>query len=367
MGRCICDSSERRMAEQNHHHGLNDDAGAPRLWSWPTYLSIAIAMGILASAAAMVDMRQIWHQIAACDKRFVILGALAHYATYLFRGMRWRRCLAHLPVATGNGKFALMVFFYNFVDNLVPAKLGDIYAAHLARINFRIRRSTALGSIVFLRMIDAWFILVLASMASWILFSSRLPKAVIWSLIGGAMIAVGATSIMLAFVLFKKKLPGWIPQKIKQMIQAFQSAMWPGAGQLVPIGILTVLIWVLETLWIFFLLLAFDLQLSLAKAVFLTMIPLLASAFPITPSGAGVVEITLYSCLKVVGVASPVAGSLTVINRLVDYWLHIVLGVLTWALRHVLGLRTWRDISLKNFSGSDSGTIAVDGNIIHDN
>jgi len=134
---------------------------------------------------------------------------------------------------------------------------------------------------------------------------------------------------------------------------------------LLPIGILTIFIWALETLWIFFLLLAFDLQTSPVEAVFLTMIPLLASAFPITPSGAGVVEITLYSCLKVVGVTSPVAGSLTVVNRLVDYWLHIVLGMLIWALRRVLGLRTWRDVPLKNFQDAGSTSITADGDVIH--
>ena len=76
------------------------------------------------------------------------------------------------------------------------------------------------------------------------------------------------------------------------------------------------------------------------------MIPLLASAFPFTPAGAGVVEITLYSCLRVVGVPVPIAGSLTVVNRFIDYWLHIVLGVIAWALRRLIGLRTWRDVQL---------------------
>jgi len=77
------------------------------------------------------------------------------------------------------------------------------------------------------------------------------------------------------------------------------------------------------------------------------------------------VEITLYSCLKVVGVTSPVAGSLTVVNRLVDYWLHIVLGMLIWALRRVLGLRTWRDVPLKNFQDAGSTSITADGDVIH--
>ena len=337
------------MTEPNNHQiTLNSNNRAPAIWGWPTYLSIVIAGIILIFAATMVDLKQIWREIAACDKRYVILGALAHYATYLVRGMRWRRCLIHLPIKAGSVKFGLLVFFYNFVDNLVPAKLGDLYAAHLARINFKIRRSAALGSIVFLRMLDAWIILTLASLVCWILFADHLPRAVVWSLIGGGIIAVGATSIMVVFFLFKRRLPGWIPQKIQQMIQAFHTGMWPRPKELFPIAVLTVMIWVLETVWIFALLLAFGIQFGLTEAVFLTMIPLLASAFPITPSGAGVVEITLYSCLRVLGLSSPIAGSLTVVNRFLDYWLHLVLGVLTWSVRRVIGLRTWRDVPLKN-------------------
>ena len=342
------------MTDQSNQNPLNNHQKAPALWGWPTYLSIVIATIILIIAATMVDLKQIWREIAACDKRYVILGALAHYATYFVRGMRWRRCLIHLQVKAGSVKFGLLVFFYNFVDNLVPAKLGDLYAAHLARINFKIRRSAALWSIVFLRMLDAWIILILASLASWLLFAAHLPKAVLWSLIGGGLIAVGATFIMLIFFLFKQKLPGWIPEKIHQMIQAFHTGMWPRPKELFPIAVLTVMIWVLETVWIYSLLQAFGISFGLTEVVFLTMIPLLASAFPITPSGAGVVEITLYSCLRVLGLSSPIAASLTVVNRFLDYWLHIALGVLTWSVRRVVGLRTWRDVPLKNFGKPDS-------------
>ena len=351
------------MTDPINQDSLNNNQ-APALWGWPTYFSIAIAIVILIFAATRVDLKEIWREIAACDKRYVILGSLAHYATYLVRGMRWRRCLIHLPIKAGSGKFGLLVFFYNFVDNLVPAKLGDVYAAHLARINFKIRRSAAMGSIVFLRMIDAWIILMLASLASWLLFSAHLPRAVTWSLIGGGIIAVGATTIMLVFFLFKKKLPGWIPEKVQQMIQAFHTGMWPRPKELLPIAALTIIIWGLETLWIFCLVLAFNLQIGPAEAIFLTMIPLLASAFPLTPAGAGVVEITLYSCLRVVGVASPIAGSLTVVNRFIDYWLHIVLGVITWALRRFIGLRTWRDVPLKESGKPDSSELAAEREIL---
>jgi uncharacterized protein (TIRG00374 family) len=321
---------------------------SPTLWGWHTFLSIAITVAVFIVLAAYVDLNRVWREVTSCNKGLILLGALAHYGTYPLRGIRWRCLLKHLPMRCGNAGFGLLVFFYNFVDNLVPAKLGDLYGAHIVRINCGIRRSTALGSIVFLRMVDAWVVLTLALLGSWSVFSERLPRSVVWVLIGGCVLAVAATVIILTFLLFKRSVPGWLPQKIQQMIRAFQTGMLPKQGEIIPIAFLTLVIWTLETLWIFFLALGFGLRIGVSEVLFLTMIPLLASAFPVTPSGAGVVELTLFSCLRVVGASSPLAVSLTLVNRFIDYWLHIALGILTWAFREKIGLRTWRDVSLED-------------------
>jgi uncharacterized protein (TIRG00374 family) len=317
----------------------------PSLWGWHTILSLAITIAIFAFLATKLDLARIWHEVSQSNGPLLILGALCHYATYPLRGARWQRSLTHIQTRCGKGQFGLLLFFYNAVDNVVPAKLGDVYGAHLARINCGIRRSAAMGSLVFLRMVDAWVVLVLAIPASWLLFSAKLPKAVFWALIGGGIIAVAATAIIAISFLLKKSLPSWLPEKIEGIIRAFQAGMWPRPSETIPIAVFTIAIWVLETLWIYFLVLGFGRMLSVTEAVFLTMIPLLASGFPLTPSGAGVVDITLFSCLRVVGVASPLAISITVVNRFIDYWLHIALGLIIWALRERLGIRAMRDVA----------------------
>ena len=355
------------MVEQLKDNVLENGYKVPALWGWHTYVSIAITAVFLIFLAAMLDLKEVWREIAATDKKFLLLGGLAHYATYPVRGWRWRRCLNHLSPRGGTGKFGLLVFFYNFVDNVVPGKLGDVYGAHLARINCGVRRSAAMGSILFVRTVDAWIVLLLASLASWILFSAQMTRSVVWSLIGGGFIAVAATSIVLLLFLFRNSLPGWLPEKVQQMIHAFRSGMTPKPAELAPIGLLTVLIWVLETFWIVFLALAFGLRLSPAQAVFLTMIPLLASAFPLTPSGAGVVELTLFSCLRVAGVPTPIAVSLTVVNRFIDYWLHIGLGLLTWAIRRSIGLRTWREVPFEDLRPVASPDSTLSQEALHGN
>ena len=332
----------------------------PALFGWHTYLSLAVTVVILVCLAAWVDLGEIWREVSRSNKGLLLLAGIAHYATYPIRGLRWRRVLGHLPLQAGRMKFGLLVFFYNFVDNLVPAKMGDVYGAHLARINVGVRRSAAIGSIVFLRMVDAWIVLGLAAFASSALFAAKLPGSVMWALIGGAIIALAATSILIVFMLMRRSLPRWIPEKVQQMIEAFHTGMWPRPSELIPIAILTLAVWVLEMLWILLLTLAFGIELNPAEVVFLTMVPLLASAFPLTPSGAGVVELTLFSCLRVIGVASPIAASVTAVNRFIDYWLHIGLGLVVWALRHKIGLRSWREVPLEAYGVPHEGTRTED-------
>src|SRR4029453_13826804 len=150
----------------------------------------------------------------------------------------------------------------------------------------------------------------------------------------------------------KRVLSAWIPARGQQMIRAFHIGMWPPSSQLGLMIVLTGLIWGLESVWTVSLAMAFGIKVRLMQGMFLTMVPLLASALPLTPSGVGVVEVTMYSCLRLLGVSTATAASLTVVHRLIDYWLHIGVGALLWMFRRPIGLRTWLEVSPPDVSGT---------------
>lgn len=336
----------------NEADGIERVTGAeavrtPKLWGRNTILSGVVTLGVLGAMVAMIDVRAVWHDIRSCDWSLVLLGGLAHYSTYLVRGARWRRSLRHLHRDGSYPRFGLLVFFYNFVDNLVPAKLGDVYAAHLAKINFGVPRAAALGSIVFQRMVDAWVVLLLAVISTSLLFRDQLPEGVFWALIGGLAIAAAASGVMLLSLLLRWIPLQRLPESVRARLASFHLGMWPRRRELVTIAVLTAAIWALETLWLLSLLAAFGIEPGLVELLFVTTIPLLASTFPLTPSGAGVVELSLYGCLRALGVGATLSASITVVNRVVDYWLHILLGTLTCALRRRLRLRTWREVPIE--------------------
>jgi uncharacterized protein (TIRG00374 family) len=196
-------------------------------------------------------------------------------------------------------------------------------------------------------MIDGWIVLGLAAVSSWVLFADRMPALVFWALVFGVAFAVAASGIMIAFVVLNRRMPTWVPERVERMIRDFRGRMVPSKKRIVGIVIFTIIIWVLEGLWIYWLTYAFGLELGLAQIVFLTMIPLLASVVPITPSGAGFVEFTLYGCLLALpeptAISKAMAASITFLNRIIDYWLHIVLGIVIWGIRYRLGIYSWRE------------------------
>src|SRR5215510_6784242 len=347
------------MLEQNPSLALEARHEEVRLWGWPTLMSLAITLVILLGLGAMLDIQGIWRQVVACDKRLMVLGGLAHYVTYVVRGYRWQRCLTQASSPCQWRMFGLLIFFANGVDNVIPGKLADVYAAHLARINCGVRRSTALGALVFLRLVDVWVVFLLAALASWWLFAIGLPRPVLWSLLLGVCVAGAVTLVLLAFVLSKMVLPAWIPARGQQMIRAFHIGMWPPSSQLGLIIVLTGLIWGLESVWTVSLAVAFGIKVHLMQGMFLTMIPLLTSALPLTPSGVGVVEVTMYSCLRLLDVSTVTAAALTVVHRLIDYWLHIGAGALLWACRRSIGLRTWVEVSPPDAPGAPSSQRAL--------
>jgi len=333
--------------------------GVPNLWGWRTWASLGIAFSALAFMASRVDFEAVWREFLIADKRYAALGLIAHYATYYFRGARWKSVLGHTPRRASRLKYGLVVFFYNFVDNLVPAKLGDLYAAHMARINFGVRRSSALGSLVFLRMVDGWIVLGLAALSSWIVFADEMPALVFWALVFGAAFATVASAIMLFFVYLNRRTPSWVPEKAERMIRDFRERMVPHRKNVFRIVLFTIIIWALEGLWIYLLTYGFGLKLGIMEVVFLTMIPLLASVVPITPSGAGFVEVALYTCLMSLpgaGVTKAMATSITILNRAIDYLLHIFLGVVTWLIRYQLGLYSWRERALDGETAPPEGS-----------
>ena len=88
-------------------------------------------------------------------------------------------------------------FLFESVDCVLPAKLGDLYGAHLMKINFDLSRSFALGSIFLWRIYDMIVVAAFGGISALLLFKNSIPAelfsamSVILPLIAVGLICVG--------------------------------------------------------------------------------------------------------------------------------------------------------------------------------
>ena len=99
-------------------------------------------------------MGDILRSVKDVNPLFLILAFFSHYLSYIVRGNRWKKMIQQPGFSGGTLDLAKIIFLFQSVDCVLPAKLGDVYGAHLMKLNFSLSRSFSLGSIFLWRIID---------------------------------------------------------------------------------------------------------------------------------------------------------------------------------------------------------------------
>jgi uncharacterized protein (TIRG00374 family) len=301
-----------------------------RRFGWPTVLGVLVTVPLLWWAMRGIHFDEVWEQVRHAPKLPLLGAMLAVGLTLPARAARWRVLLREertglpfLPLyhSTAVG-FA--------INNLLPARAGEIARAYAARRLARVRFSAAMTTIVLSRVFDGvtlFAILVFATVAGW------LPASfVIGGVSVGRIILIAAVifavlfAIALAAVTFPNAVlhvTGWISQVI--MPRRWATAVTFGMRGVIdslavvrdPRQILVVLLWS-AVVWglggLSYLLafLAFDLAVPWHGAFTLQSIINFGLVVPATPGFVGVFEALTRAGLSLYGVEGTVAVSYAV-------------------------------------------------------
>ncbi len=114
-----------------------------RLGDWRTLASFAIALAVLllAVAKAGINWSAARETLARANLWLFALAFMVYYASFPLRAYRWRLLLRNAnsgPARQGIDRVSLwdltqIVYLSYFANAVVPAKLGDVYRAYLAR------------------------------------------------------------------------------------------------------------------------------------------------------------------------------------------------------------------------------------------
>ncbi|MFQ5902328.1 MAG: YbhN family protein [Candidatus Binatia bacterium] len=293
-----------------------------------TLFSALLCFLLLSLFFSRARLSEVGQALLHVNLAFLLLAFFSHYLAYLFRGCRWKRIVSRLGFRGKSLDLARIILLFQALDCLIPARLGDLYGAHLMKLNFSLSRSSSLGSIFLWRILDAATMLSLIPCTALLLFKRQIPPELTFIL---RVLQVGALlipALVLLFLFGRKVILPHLPfgQRLKQVIDSFEEGLKPKMGALPSLLLSTVWVWLLEIGRFYFICRAFSLRLGLIEVAFISLVVTLTTAIPLTPSGLGAVELVMVRLLTLARVDGALVYPITLLDRAIAHWSQILLG-----------------------------------------
>ena len=196
-----------------------------------TLLSFALGIGILALVMSRIDVEVdvILAQLARANPWYYVAGLLVYHATFLIRGLRWRKLLENvgfhrddgirLPSVLGIAEIIVLSWFANCI---VPAKLGDAYRAYLLKRAANVSFAKTFGTILAERMIDMLLLFALLGGAVLFAFRGALPP-VILGIMQVGLVLVGLVVVgLFAMRLLSGPITRMVPGRFRRHYGLFE-------------------------------------------------------------------------------------------------------------------------------------------------
>jgi uncharacterized protein (TIRG00374 family) len=230
-----------------------------------------------------------------------------------------------------------------FANVIIPAKLGDVYRAYLARRWIGVSLSRTVGNILAERILDLIVLCPLLLAAAFLTFQSRLFSAhdslIGLALLVGLGLAVVAGAVLVFMWRAGESVLRVLPRRLHDIYLHFRHGAVSSFGNEAPTLIgQTVVIWLMEGARLTCILAALGLlapgKVGPAAALFLALGSSVLTTLPLTPGGLGVVETFIVAVLVLLDVSGgkSTGAAVAVLDRLISYMSIAVFGFLLYAL-----------------------------------
>ena len=278
-----------------------------RLLTRRTILSLIAAAVIVVVAVwrAPIDWSDAWSRIRHANVGLYLAALIVYQASFLVRSWRWKLLLRNAGEDRPTMPLVPILVVSFFVNCVVPAKMGDVYRAYLARLRQRVPVSRALGTIIAERLLDLVVLMGLLLIAGAIVFHDRAPAVLIPYVVAGvAVCAAGIAAILVMRAGRGQRLLRLLPEAVFHRYESFRMGTVASFRHLEVLIPLTALVWGMESARLALVVLALGDggSLGLAQLLLIALVAALLTTVPFLPGGLGLVEAGM------VGVLVSVAG-----------------------------------------------------------
>ncbi|MBN1565096.1 MAG: flippase-like domain-containing protein, partial [Anaerolineae bacterium] len=282
-----------------------------------------------------LDLADVWHDMRTINLGWVIVGATVYFLAVWGRTWRWHYLLRSLKPVSLRNLFPVVVIGY-MGNNVYPFRAGEVIRAYVLKRNEDVSISASLATIIVERIFDGLVMLIFVFVAlpfadfkeDWLRDIVFFSTLLFWGafLIFLVMALRPEHMRRLYTTIFDRALPEVFAEKAKGFADHFMLGLenLRRPRDLVMILVSSIFIWLTETTKYWFVMHAFDFEVSFFVLMLMTAVVNLATTLPSSPGYVGTFDTPGIKTLTAYGVQETVAASYTLVLH-AALWLPITL------------------------------------------
>jgi len=312
--------------------------------NWKSALGIVLSVALLAWTLRGVSLAAVWAELARSNLLLFLASAVASTLIFPLRAIRWRIILE--PVAPGLriGPLWRSIAIGGMVNNLIPARAGEIARAYALTRETQVPFASALASLAVDRLFDMVVLLGLglaAMLDPAFPSEARVAGQTVGHLAQGSlvlmvllvaglyMLAIFPSQLVRAFEIFARKVSPKVEERGKSALVRFSAGLsvLKSPGHFAAVFAWTIAHWLMNALafWLGFL--AVGIHLGFPAAVFLQLLIAIGVALPSAPGFFGVFEKLATVGLAIYGVSATAATSWAIGFHILSFIPITVIGI----------------------------------------
>jgi glycosyltransferase 2 family protein len=300
--------------------------------SWQFWVGILISAAFLYYALRGLKLIEFWHALVTANYWWLIPGVAVFFVDVWVRAWRWHYMLRPLKNIPTRTMFPIVTIGY-MGNNIFPARAGELLRAAVLKDREGVPISASLATVIVERIFDgvvmlSFVFINLSELAkltgsSGLVGNLNIRDVALW----GSMAFFGALLIFLLAAMFplvterlvNSLIDRFVPERLREKIRGIAMHFLSGLESLrspkdaLMIYLTTVVIWLLETGKYWFVMHAFQFQVSFFALMLMNGIVNLATTLPSAPGYVGTFDAPGIALLGAYGIPIGIAASYTLV------------------------------------------------------
>ncbi|MEZ4753601.1 MAG: lysylphosphatidylglycerol synthase transmembrane domain-containing protein [Bdellovibrionota bacterium] len=278
-----------------------------------------------------IDWSVFFANIGQTNKLFLLLAVILTIISYFVRAFRWKFLFPDQAISYKHSVKVLFLGF--FMNNLLPARAGELVRAHFGAKVTKQKRTLVLGTIASERLADGLTISFLFTLFGWQLSGSGKLNAMFYVSGFFALVILGVFAVLtFKDSLFKiidkitEKFDHKASDYTNDRIQTFINSLSPVCSlKTAPrIALWSLIIWLIELFVYWAVINAFGATLSVSLCVLFLAAVNFSSLIPAAPGGIGVIEALASAVLVSAGIDKELALAMVMVQHIIQI---LVVGI----------------------------------------